>query len=850
MGDGYDQYYPALAYIGQYGREFLTTFFKGQIREFDFSIGMGDDVIGTLSYYGMGDPLNWLAIFVQPKNIAYLYSALLVFRWYLGGIAFIWFVKRKGNGNFGAVVGALAYSFCSYALSYNLKFFAGFGNVLYLLPIALAGIDDLLEKRRKLFSPLLSVGIFLQALCGFYFLYMESIFLVIYFCVRFFCVRTEYFEKKNSGIKFVLLMLKSTMNYILGLGMGAVIFLPSIQQFFQSSRTDQVKFSIWNFLKLPEINQCKNALLHLFCMDGLDSFGFLVVFLPVLFLLIFEKKDHRDLKWLTVIALVMYFIPGVSYVFSAFAYYETRWTFLLFFVASWAIAEEAERLDSMSLKQRVIICSLFGGWSALCMGLLISDGEIDKRQILLKYGILFILLVVCIWGTSFKQWRYSKIAGQFLIIITVTGNLIFCGLQWTGKTTAGGHEWYWQYKSYQELAQDYFESVANTLEDEEREDQDFYRINGWDASKNQGLFYGTYSTNEYFSCMNGSIGEFWRKLQISSGLRGEYSFNGLDNRKDLEALCSVRYEREFQGGKKKGERKKVTDTLPVAAFYSDVIMETELEKVEPLDRGGILLQAVALENCVENSDVQKSITNYKSFPREAVEYKMNIKNAEWKDGIYKADQESSIEVYPQWTDKMKNALTDGNEYTGNVYALFDGLCYDGIVSKVYINGNEISTPQGSDGNDDYTVHITIEDTNKPILIEFPTAGSYKLEGIRISIQDMSELPGRVAVRNLSGVENTEIGVNTVQAQINPQDKGYVFFSIPYSKNWSAFYNGDEVEIIKADYGFMAVEATSGIGEIELKYHSMWLEVGRWMMFISCLIFFLLYRMEWTERRKG
>ena len=54
----------------------------------------------------------------------------------------------------------------------------------------------------------------------------------------------------------------------------------------------------------------------------------------------------------------------------------------------------------------------------------------------------------------------------------------------------------------------------------------------------------------------------------------------------------------------------------------------------------------------------------------------------------------------QWTDKMKNALTDGNEYTGNVYALFDGLCYDGIVSKVYINGNEISTPQGSDGNDD------------------------------------------------------------------------------------------------------------------------------------------------------
>ena len=179
-----------------------------------------------------------------------------------------------------------------------------------------------------------------------------------------------------------------------------------------------------------------------------------------------------------------------------------------------------------------------------------------------------------------------------------------------------------------------------------------------------------------------------------------------------------------------------------------------------------------------------------------------------------------------------------------------GLCYDEIVCKVYINGNEIITPQGSDGNDNYSVHITIKDINKPILIEFPTAGTYKLEGIRISIQDMSELPGQVAVRNLSGVENTEIGVNTVQTQINTQDTGYVFFSIPYSQNWRAFYNGKKVEVVKADYGFTVVEVKSGNGEIELKYHSVWLEVWRWMMFISCLIIFLLYRMEWPERRKG
>ena len=58
----------------------------------DFSIGYGADIITTLSYYGLGDPLDLLAAFVPGRWTEQLLEGLIVLRLYLAGLAFMAFM--------------------------------------------------------------------------------------------------------------------------------------------------------------------------------------------------------------------------------------------------------------------------------------------------------------------------------------------------------------------------------------------------------------------------------------------------------------------------------------------------------------------------------------------------------------------------------------------------------------------------------------------------------------------------------------------------------------------------------------------------------------------------------------
>ena len=67
-GDGISQHYNALAYYGGYLRDIISNLLEKRqlvIPTYDFSIGYGADIINTLHYYVIGDPLNLLALFVS-----------------------------------------------------------------------------------------------------------------------------------------------------------------------------------------------------------------------------------------------------------------------------------------------------------------------------------------------------------------------------------------------------------------------------------------------------------------------------------------------------------------------------------------------------------------------------------------------------------------------------------------------------------------------------------------------------------------------------------------------------------------------------------------------------------------
>lgn len=76
----------------------------------------------------------------------------------------------------------------------------------------------------------------------------------------------------------------------------------------------------------------------------------------------------------------------------------------------------------------------------------------------------------------------------------------------------------------------------------------------------------------------------------------------------------------------------------------------------------------------------------------------------------------------------------------------------------------------------------------------------------------------------------------VEGEIDTKVPGMLFVAIPYEKGWRAYLNGKQVQIERANYGFMGLEVNTGKNKIVLKYETPYLYIG----IVISIIFLLLY----------
>lgn len=113
-GDGANQHYIGLMYYGSYLREILKNIFiyhRLEIPMWDMKIGYGMDVLTTLHYYTIGDPLNLLSALVPRQYTEYLYDFLILVRIYLAGITFSIYCFYHKNKPATVWLGAMMYIF-------------------------------------------------------------------------------------------------------------------------------------------------------------------------------------------------------------------------------------------------------------------------------------------------------------------------------------------------------------------------------------------------------------------------------------------------------------------------------------------------------------------------------------------------------------------------------------------------------------------------------------------------------------------------------------------------------------------------------------------------------------------
>ena len=146
--DGVPQHINALAYYGKYLRNVLKTLVidhKIFFPMWDMHIGFGSDILTTLHYYVIGDPLTLLSVFFKSSQTEFLYEFLIFLRIYLAGIAFSRYAFYHKNSKQAVFMGSMIYVFAGWTIYAAMKH-PYFSNPMIYLPFILMGIDKIYKK--------------------------------------------------------------------------------------------------------------------------------------------------------------------------------------------------------------------------------------------------------------------------------------------------------------------------------------------------------------------------------------------------------------------------------------------------------------------------------------------------------------------------------------------------------------------------------------------------------------------------------------------------------------------------------------------------------------------------------
>ena len=167
--DEYHQYYPFFV-------AFRRALLSGEPLLYNWSVGMGMDYLGLISYY-LGSPLNLLSVLV-PESLTLEYFALLSpIKLGLAGLFFAIFLKKHfGINDHSISIFGGAYALCAWALGYqwNIMWLDTFA----LLPLVVLGTLQLLRDKK---CTLYTISLFLSVVVNYYIGFFTCIFVLLIF---------------------------------------------------------------------------------------------------------------------------------------------------------------------------------------------------------------------------------------------------------------------------------------------------------------------------------------------------------------------------------------------------------------------------------------------------------------------------------------------------------------------------------------------------------------------------------------------------------------------------------------------------------------------------------------------
>lgn len=853
-GDTYKQHYPFLVYYGRYLRQAARCLLSGAaVPTFDFSIGYGADIITTLSYYGLGDPLDLLSAFVPGTYTELLLEFLIVLRLYLAGLTFTAFSLRHGNSRFGTLLGALAYVFSAWPIQAGLME-PIFLVPMYCFPLMLLGADDLFEHRKPTVY-ILSVA--LAALSNFLFFYMEAVLLVLYAVAVYL---------KRYGLKAPRLLpplLARFAGYaLMGIAISAVTLLPTATELFSSARfsldREIAPYSFYRFFQL---------FANLTTGMSFDAYSTYmgttaVAFLGVLVLFSVPRRNTvLKCAWLGLLAMLL--IPQVGSLLNGGSYVSNRWVWAFLILEAFILARVFPDMATLAQRER---CTLFLLLAGYCLISFFYE-ESRTEAALLGAALLLLLAVFMLVADGLPQRavRAVLLAGCCLGVVMNLGT--YYGIE--GSDTV--QEYLPAGNAWQGNVLNNPATALNLLDD-----PGLWRYDSLMGEPiNSAMLLHTHGTGYFFSLNNGYLSQLFSELGQNS--TAEYDYRGLDCRSPLETLFGVRYmllapdstdmlptlfdTQAVFGTEIAGQSVALYPNkaaLPIGYTTAAQIDRKTYDALSPLQKQDALLDGAVLEDDAGTLLPEAELTGDVVRPEATVTL----------DGIEKLDDVTyyvpngggtiTITIDEPMADVETALVVQGFRYTPSnpmdamtedslaamgphdrrktehEYAHFSAKDYVYLrllsdFGEGYTEGfiyYQLPKSQYYGGRHDYVYNFGKSDNGLITLkIVLSYAGTYTFSDIAVECQKLDSLVARAEALGAESLQNVTLDTNRIDGEITVSQTELLVMQIPYSDGWSAFVDGKEAQLLRVDTAFTGVLLEPGSHTVAFTYQTPGLTAG-------------------------
>lgn len=845
--DGLQQHFNALLYYRRWLREIIQTLLvehRFEVQLWDIHIGMGSDVLTTLHYYVIGDPLNLLSVFVSDESkMEVFYDGMILFRIYLAGLSFAAYCRFHQQRPYATLLGSLVYAFCYWVIiAVRHPYFL---NPMIYLPLILIGVDKIYQKKK----PWLYIGMLaLATISSFYFAYMICIFIVVYVTIRYFMQYHKLVIKKDIWGWIGKFLLYS----IIALMIAAVMLIPVVMMTLSTGRANITTY-LPTFYPMSYYKQVFVG----FLIGGASNWcelGYTGLQIITVIVLLLNWNRYKGLKLGLIVMTMLFLIPFGGHILNGGSYVINRFMWAYSMLIAYVAVKMYPALVNINRKKKIALLVFGGLYVYICYQIYLST---EKGYILIALSMLLAMMALLVF-TSQEQKRTLWFQGVFLLF--VMGQLVYQGRM---TYEPSGKNYVAEFADKGEALNLLTTNTAGSLVAAVDPDENYRYESARDAElKNTAMQLGINGVSYYFSLANPYINEFQREMYIDQ--TRDFCYSGFDGRTILDQLAGVRYYvvKESGKGAKPYQYKELIgqriidedaeepdsylafeneETLPIGFTSSNYIPRSTYEKMSVTEKQQALLQGVVVDEDAlqEIADTDEITPAEVSFTDQSVPYTVDETNGLSVEGnkIVVTEKNASMRLAFEGVKKSET------------YVIFSGLDYqseDGSTDRVhlyvYCGGVKKQITFLNKENKFYSGvnHILSnagyhKKATTGVRIRFKETGTYSFDDLEIVCQPVADIKEQKESLKQDTLENLTFTGSQFTGSLTMEQDKLLCMSVPYSNGWTAYIDGEQTEILQADTMYMALYVPSGTHEIKFVYHTPYLKAGAGVSVMGILL---------------